>query len=65
VGRGENPEEKTVSLAKDVRIVIEGVESKLTDVKIGEDSGPTTLRLSLDGKTAQSVTVGSRVRGRE
>lgn len=61
VARGENPEEKTFSLAKDVRVTIEGNEGKLADIKTGEDSG-AMLKLSLDQKTVQAISVGRRGR---
>jgi RNA polymerase sigma factor (sigma-70 family) len=64
VRRGENPEEKTYSLAKDVHITIEGNAGKLTDLKTGEESGPTMLKLSLDQKTVQAISVGSGRRER-
>jgi hypothetical protein len=56
VKRGENPEEKTYSLAKDVQVVVEGKQAKLTDVKT-EDVGFTTLQLSLDQMTVQRIMV--------
>ena len=61
VSRGENLDTKTLPVAKDARIVIDGVETKLADIKI-TDTGPfVTLRLSLDQKTVQSIqTVQSR-----
>jgi RNA polymerase sigma factor (sigma-70 family) len=55
-GRRENPEEKTLPLAKDVRVVIDGNEAKLTDIKNGEDL--VQLRLSLDQKEVQSIHIG-------
>ncbi|HKB39834.1 MAG TPA: sigma-70 family RNA polymerase sigma factor [Gemmataceae bacterium] len=64
VARGENPEEKTFTLAKNVRVQIEGNEGKLADIKVGDDAPFAMLRLSLDQKTVQSITV-SRPRGRE
>ena len=58
VSRGENLDAKTFPVAKDVRIVIDGVEAKLADIKVS-DSGPfATLRLSLDQKTVQSIQAG-------
>jgi hypothetical protein len=56
-GRGENPEEKQLSLAKDVRVVIQGNEAKLTDVKIADNGPFAMLRLSLDQKSVQSLFV--------
>lgn len=55
VARGENPEEKTYPVAKDARIVIDGNEVKLADLK-GDDNGRfVMLRLSLDQKSVQSI----------
>jgi len=58
VSRGENLDAKTLPVAKDARIVIDGVETKLADIKV-TDTGPfATLRLSLDQKTVQSILAG-------
>jgi hypothetical protein len=57
--RGDNPDEKVLSLAKNARVTIEGVESKLTDLKSGDDGPFAMVRLSLDQKTAQSIVVGA------
>jgi RNA polymerase sigma factor (sigma-70 family) len=54
-GRGENPEEKTLPVAKDVRIFIEGTETKLGDVKIPENGLRASLKLTLDQKMIQAV----------
>ncbi len=58
--RGENPEEKTLPVAKDARIMMEGAAVKLADVKV-EDNTFAQLRLSLDQKTVQAIVI---VRGR-
>ncbi len=57
-GRGEDGEEKTVVLAKNARITLDGKEAKLADLKPGDMPPHIQLRLSLDQKTAQSVTAG-------
>ena len=58
VSRGENLDARTLPVAKDARIVIDGIEAKLADIKIS-DTGPfATLRLSLDQKTVQSILAG-------
>ncbi len=58
VSRGENLDAKTLPVAKDARIVIDGIEAKLADIKVS-DTGPfATLRLSLDQKTVQSILAG-------
>jgi hypothetical protein len=55
-GRGEDADERTLTVAKDVRITVDGKEAKLDDLKTGEN--PTVaIRLSLDSQSAQSVTV--------
>lgn len=58
-GRGENPEEKTFPVAKDARIVADGNEIKLTDIKVSDNGPFAALRLSLDQKTIQSIQVGT------
>jgi hypothetical protein len=50
-------EEKQLSLAKDVRVVFQGNEAKLTDVKIADNGPFAMLRLSLDQKSVQSLFV--------
>ncbi len=62
VARGEAPEEKTFPVAKDARIVIDGNEAKLADVKPSDDGSFAMLRLTLDQKTVQALTVGGRGR---
>ncbi len=58
VGRGENPEEKTLPVAKDARIVLDNNESTLADIK-AFDNGPfAMLRLSLNQKSVQSIQTG-------
>jgi hypothetical protein len=54
-GRGEEPEEKSYPLAKDARIMIDGAESTLADLKIGDNPPIVQLRLGLDQKTVQAV----------
>jgi hypothetical protein len=54
-GRGENPEEKTLPVAKDARIVIDGNETRLADIKVPDRGLSAVLRLSLDQKTIQAV----------
>jgi hypothetical protein len=58
VSRGENPDERTLNIAKDARITMEGAAVKLADVKIEENTF-VQLRLSLDQKTVQSMTIGT------
>jgi hypothetical protein len=59
VARGENPEEKTYTVAKDARIMFEGNLVKLADIKIDGDGSPAQLQLSLDQNNVQSIVVGS------
>jgi RNA polymerase sigma factor (sigma-70 family) len=62
-GRGDTPaEEKTYTVARDARIVIDGKDSKLADVKAAENGPPVMLRLSLDQKVVNSITAGEGVR---
>jgi RNA polymerase sigma factor (sigma-70 family) len=57
--RGDDPgEEKTFAVAADARLLIEGKEGKLADLKPEENGPPVALKLSLDQKTVQSITVG-------
>jgi len=58
VSRGENLDAKTFPVAKDARIVIDGIEAKLADLKVSESGPFATLRLSLDQKTVQSILAG-------
>jgi hypothetical protein len=55
-GRGEEPEEKTFTVARDARIAIDGSDVKLANLKVGDTPPLVQLRLSLDQKTVQSVT---------
>jgi hypothetical protein len=55
-GRSEEPEEKTLTVAKDARIALDGAESKLTNLKVGDPGTAVQLRLALDQKTVQSIT---------
>jgi hypothetical protein len=57
VARGENPEDKTLPVAKDVRVLIEGKETKFADLKAGDDTF-AIVRLTLDAKTVQGIIVG-------
>jgi hypothetical protein len=54
-GRGEEPEEKTLAVAKDARVTLDGAETKLGSLKGGENAPLVQLRLSLDQKTVQAV----------
>jgi hypothetical protein len=54
-GRGEDPEEKTFTLAKDVRVMLDGSTSKLDNLKAGENGPMIQLRLSLDRQIVQTV----------
>jgi hypothetical protein len=56
-GRGEDPEEKKLTLVKGVRVFIDGAEGKLGDLKIGGDGTPAFLRLSLDQSRVMSIMV--------
>jgi hypothetical protein len=60
--RGGDPEEKTLPIAKTVRVVVEGKEGALADVKPGDDVF-ALLRLTLDQKAVQSIVLAGR--GRE
>jgi RNA polymerase sigma factor (sigma-70 family) len=53
-------EEKTYAVAKDARVVIDGKEGKVADVKADENGPPVWLRLSPDQKAVTGITVGGR-----
>jgi len=54
--RGDEPEEKSFTVAKDVRVNIDGSDVKLANLKVGDTPPLVQLRLSLDQKTVQSIT---------
>jgi RNA polymerase sigma factor (sigma-70 family) len=57
--RGDTPEEdKTFPVAPDARITVDGKESKLADLKADDNGPPVGLKLSLDQKVVQSITIG-------
>ncbi|HKI30904.1 MAG TPA: RNA polymerase sigma factor [Gemmataceae bacterium] len=57
--RGDTPEEdKTFTVAADARISVDGKESKLADLKADDNGPPVGLKLSLDQKVVQSITIG-------
>lgn len=58
VARGDDPVEKTLPVSKEARVVIEGAEAKLADLKPSEEGGFAMVRLSLDSKTVQGINVG-------
>lgn len=51
----DDPEEKTMTLAKDARITLDGNTAKLADLKPGENGPLISLRLTLDQQTVQAV----------
>jgi hypothetical protein len=57
-GREDPTEDKTYTVAKDARILIEGKDSKLADIKVEENGPPLSLRLSLDQTVVQTITIG-------
>ena len=54
-GRGDAPEEKTLAVAEDARINIDGNDAKLAALKPGENGPILQIRLSLDQKSIQSI----------
>jgi hypothetical protein len=56
--RRDDSVEKTLPVAKDARIIIEGTETKLADVKLGDEGLIAMLRLTLDQKSVQTILVG-------
>lgn len=57
--RGEAPEEKTLPVAADARIVVDGSEKKLADFRVSDGGQFGMLRLSLDQKTIQGLQVAA------
>lgn len=55
--RNAAPEEKTLAVATDARIVIDNKLSQLADVRPGDNGPFANLRLSLDQKTIQAITI--------
>jgi hypothetical protein len=51
----DDAEEKTLTVAKDARITIDGNEAKLTNLKVGDNGPLIQVRLSLDQKTVLLV----------
>lgn len=58
-GRGENPVEKALTLAKDARVIIDGNPAKLADLKVTDNGPIVQVRLSLDQNLVQSIVVAS------
>jgi hypothetical protein len=58
-GRGEAPEEKTLVVAKDARIALDGAATTLGNLKAGDNGPFLQLRLGLDQKTVQSLIAQS------
>lgn len=56
VARGDNPEEKTYTVAKGVRVTVDGKDGTLADLKPG-DGTFVMLRMSLDQKAVQAIMV--------
>jgi hypothetical protein len=54
-GRGQQPEEVSFTVAKDARINVDGADSSLANLKVGDVPPFVQLRLSLDQKTVQAV----------
>jgi hypothetical protein len=52
----DDPEERTVPVAEGARVVIDGKEAKLADLKATDDGPFVQVRLSLDQKAAQLIT---------
>ncbi len=51
----EEVDEKTLTLAKDARVYLDGAETKLGNLKAGDNGLMLQLRLTLDQKTVQVV----------
>ena len=55
----EEMDEKTVTLAKDARVIVDGSPATLADLKVGENGPFIQVRLSLDQATAHAVITRS------
>ena len=51
----DDAEEKTVTVAKGARIIIDGVESTLGNLKVGDEGPIVQVRFGLDGSTAWTI----------
>lgn len=58
-GRGEPPEERTISVAKDALILNDGATATLADLKPAENGPFVQVRMGLDQTTAQSIQAQS------
>jgi RNA polymerase sigma factor (sigma-70 family) len=56
----DTAKEKTYTVAAEARVVIDGKEGKLADLKPEENGPRVALKLSLDQKVVQGITVGGR-----
>lgn len=57
IPKGRNDaDEQTLTVAKDARVAIDGAESTLANLKVGDNGPMVQLRLSLDQKTVQAVS---------
>jgi|GEM_PF-2071825 len=57
VTRGQAPEEKTLAVAADARIMVDNQPAGLEAVKPAENGPFANLRLSLDQKTVQAISI--------
>jgi hypothetical protein len=57
--RESDGEEKSYTVAKDVRVWADGAESKLADLKVADPPQTVMLKLSLDQKAVRTMQVGS------
>jgi hypothetical protein len=57
--RDRQPEEKTYAVADDARVVIDNAPGKLDEIKPADNGPFASLRLSLDQKTAQAITINT------
>jgi RNA polymerase sigma factor (sigma-70 family) len=62
--RGEEPEEKTLAVAKNATVAINGTAAKLTDLNTGDNGPQVQLRLSLDQTRVQRITLRTAEAGR-
>jgi RNA polymerase sigma factor (sigma-70 family) len=59
----DDAEQKTFALAKDARVTFDGAETRLGELKVGENGPVVTLRLTLDQRAVQALSArqpGSR-----
>lgn len=61
-GRGEDPEQKNLTVAKDARINIDGADAPLANLKVGDDGPFIQVRMSIDQTVVQLIVARTQPR---